>query len=451
MAWDGSGQFSRTNGTQTGSTTWANARDAGNNITAAQHDTHDQDLADGINACLAKNGENGATGAIKPATDDAIDLGATTKRWRRVYISGYMGDANGNELLKFAATASAVNELTVTNAATGTPPKVSATGGDTNIGLRLEPKGSGPMSLETIGVRFQGRLTLTSGTPVTTGDVTGATTVYATPYNGDSVELYDGTDWQVYKFTELSQETSDTAKSPAAVANNSNYDIFVWNDAGTLRATRGPLWTSDTARGTGAGTTELELFEGRYVNKVAISNGPAARKGLYVGTIRSDGSAQINDSLAKRHVWNTYNRRVRPMSVYEATNSWSYNSTTVRQANASAANQLDMVRGLDEDSVSAEISVTWGNDQAANAVPYGCFVGLDSTTARAATSRATIQGNYLAGGTQQITAGYAGLPGLGRRYLAWLESASGTGTYTVYGDNNSSVERLSGISGECMA
>lgn len=143
MAWDGNGQFSRTNGTQTGSTTWANARDAGNNITAAQHDTHDQDLADGINACLAKNGENGATGAIKPATDDATDLGSTTKRWRRVYISGYIGDANGNELLKVSAVASAVNELTATNAATGKRPVLSATGGDTDIDLQLEGKGAG--------------------------------------------------------------------------------------------------------------------------------------------------------------------------------------------------------------------------------------------------------------------------------------------------------------------
>lgn len=444
MAWDGSGQFSRTNGTQTGSTTWANARDAGNNITAAQHDTHDQDLADGINACLAKNGENGATGAIKPATDDATDLGSTTKRWRRVYISGYMGDANGNELLKFAATASAVNEVTVTNAATGSPPKVSATGGDTNIGLRLEPKGSGPMSLETIGVRFQGRLTLTSGSPVTTGDVTGATTVYATPYNGDSVELYDGTDWQVYKFTELSQETSDTAKSPAAVANNSNYDIFVWNDAGTLRATRGPLWTSDTARGTGAGTTELELFEGRYVNKVAISNGPAARKGLYVGTIRSDGSAQINDSLAKRHVWNTYNRRNRPMKVLEATSSWTYSTATWRQANNSAANQLDFVRGLNEDAVRAEVSQIGYSDSGINVCTNG--IGLDSTSANGATRNHRIWSNATYG--MLATSAYEGFPGLGRHYLAWLEYGAGSNTNTWTGSESGDN---AGITGEVFA
>jgi hypothetical protein len=54
-----------------------------------------------------------------------------------------LDDTNGNELFKFTATASAVNELTVANAATGNAPVISATGGDTNIGITLTPKGSG--------------------------------------------------------------------------------------------------------------------------------------------------------------------------------------------------------------------------------------------------------------------------------------------------------------------
>lgn len=54
-----------------------------------------------------------------------------------------INDTNSNELLKYGETASAVNELTVTNAITGTPPILSATGGDTNINLKLSPKGTG--------------------------------------------------------------------------------------------------------------------------------------------------------------------------------------------------------------------------------------------------------------------------------------------------------------------
>ena len=53
----------------------------------------------------------------------------------------FIGDENGNEQIKFATTASAVNEISVTNAATGNNPAISATGGDTNVGITLTPKG----------------------------------------------------------------------------------------------------------------------------------------------------------------------------------------------------------------------------------------------------------------------------------------------------------------------
>lgn len=58
--------------------------------------------------------------------------------------AGFIADVNGNEVIKTSATvASAVNEITVTNAATATNPSIAATGGDTNISLNLVSKGSG--------------------------------------------------------------------------------------------------------------------------------------------------------------------------------------------------------------------------------------------------------------------------------------------------------------------
>lgn len=74
-------------------------------------------------------------------------------------------DVNGNaigdgslELLKFSETASAVNELTITNAATGGNPKFSATGDDTNITLDLAPKGTG--HIEILGATNAGTIQL---------------------------------------------------------------------------------------------------------------------------------------------------------------------------------------------------------------------------------------------------------------------------------------------------
>lgn len=56
---------------------------------------------------------------------------------------GFIADSNGNELLIFDLVASAVNEITIGNAATGNKPYIAATGGDTNIGLDFLVKGTG--------------------------------------------------------------------------------------------------------------------------------------------------------------------------------------------------------------------------------------------------------------------------------------------------------------------
>tara|TARA_R110000822_G_scaffold220344_1_gene354329 strand:+ start:740 stop:1729 length:990 start_codon:yes stop_codon:yes gene_type:complete len=56
-------------------------------------------------------------------------------------------DTNGAELLKVTATASAVNELTLANAASAGKPTISATGGDTNITTKLAAKGSGSIEV----------------------------------------------------------------------------------------------------------------------------------------------------------------------------------------------------------------------------------------------------------------------------------------------------------------
>ena len=59
-------------------------------------------------------------------------------------------DTNGNELLKLTATSSAVNELTYANAATGNKPTLTASGGDTNIGVSIQPKGSGTITIDAL-------------------------------------------------------------------------------------------------------------------------------------------------------------------------------------------------------------------------------------------------------------------------------------------------------------
>jgi len=64
-------------------------------------------------------------------------------------------DTNGNELLLLTATGSAVNELTLANAASGNAPSITASG-ETNVSINLIPKGTGEIqangqSLATTG------------------------------------------------------------------------------------------------------------------------------------------------------------------------------------------------------------------------------------------------------------------------------------------------------------
>lgn len=69
-------------------------------------------------------------------------------------------DSNGNESIILTATASAVNEFTVVNAATGNNPQLKASGGDTNIDVALTPKGSGNVDITSGGIELGGNLVL---------------------------------------------------------------------------------------------------------------------------------------------------------------------------------------------------------------------------------------------------------------------------------------------------
>jgi len=59
----------------------------------------------------------------------------------------FIADENGNEQIIFQTTSSAVNQFDVTNAATGNAPKLEATGGDSNIDLEIEAKGTGHVTI----------------------------------------------------------------------------------------------------------------------------------------------------------------------------------------------------------------------------------------------------------------------------------------------------------------
>jgi len=275
----------------------------------------------------------------------------------------------------------------------------------------------------------QGRLTLESGVAVSTTDQTAKATLYFTPTGGNNIALYISGGWAMRTFTEKSLSLSGyTAAKP--------YDIFGYDDSGVL-ALESLVWTDDTTR-----ATALTLQDGIYVK-----SGDATRR--YLGTIYTSATGQCEDSKAKRFVWNEYNPVWRPMIVKDTTNTWSYSTSTLRQARASSANQLDFVQGRDRTTVRADVmahaDLTGTNNPQAVAA-----IGLDSTSAKATDSLSNGNGQPISGasgGAAYCSANFEGYCGAGRHRLVWLEWASVTGgTVTWYGDNGGSITQ-SGIRG----
>ena len=69
-----------------------------------------------------------------------------------------INDENGNEQIVFQTTSSAVNQLDITNSATGNAPSIQATGGDSKISLKVGPKGTG--LIEVLGATNPGSIQL---------------------------------------------------------------------------------------------------------------------------------------------------------------------------------------------------------------------------------------------------------------------------------------------------
>lgn len=273
----------------------------------------------------------------------------------------------------------------------------------------------------TIPLVCEGRLTLTSGTPITTSDVTAATTIYFTPYKGNRVSLYDGSAWQIHTFTELSLSLS-------GLAADSSYDIFLYNNSGTLTLTA-LAWTNRTTR-----ATALALQNGVYCQTASLTR-------RYLGTFSTTGTiGQTEDSLLRRYLWNYYNRTPRALLVTESADSWTYSTTSYRSLNNNTNNRVQFVIGVNEEMVTLRHYMT--------TITQGVFPGiaLDATNA----NNAQIRGLTAVAAVAQFSLSeYRNYPGIGYHYLQLTERGNGS-TATIYGDAGLTDFQMGGI-GEMAA
>ena len=120
-------------------------------------------------------------------------------------------DSNSNEMLQLNSITSAVNEISITNSITATNPTLSATGDDTNIGINLASKGTGTINIS-------------AGSSTTSGEL----------------RIEDNTGGEYVGITAAATTTSYTLTMPAAqgasgeVLQNNGAGVLSWviNDAG---------------------------------------------------------------------------------------------------------------------------------------------------------------------------------------------------------------------------
>lgn len=298
-----------------------------------------------------------------------------------------------------------------------------------------------------------GRVTLTPGTPFPTADVAGVSTIYYTPALSEWLRIYDGSNDILTQFAELSLALDNNSGHSGYHQSGENFDLFLCNSSGVKLGT-GPAWSSDTARGTGAGTTELEFYKGLWRNKntITLRTGALvgntvsipARQATLVGSFRATADGQASDTLLRCLLSNAYNPVPRFMfaNAEPLGTSWTYTLLTWRQVNGNTANKVEFLQCLSGGPVEATAT-----SQASNSGGVASFyvgIGVNSITVNSA------KGGLLPQAPANlVTMGYADYSSpasLGYTYLAWLEVSAAAGTTTwSSGDNNARAVFTSGI------
>ena len=195
------------------------------------------------------------------------------------------------------------------------------------------------------------------------------------------------------------------------------------------------------------GNCERQSVNGLLLNKNAITNGPAAARGTYLGTIRTNGTATVDFQFGgvaagglpvKFGVWNMFKRNLYKTFVGDSSQAWQWlTANQWRVANAPvsvAANGfINMggyaIRGLDVDCIEATYEIAYSSN--AGSVVTSIGIGVNTAVTFSGTN------GYISSTPFQTgTAKYSGLMGQGWSYVAPLEFVS-TSTGGFFSGNGS--------------
>jgi len=264
-----------------------------------RHVVSAQDFTDfsshlGSTASPTTTGVHGVSGTIVGTTDTQT-LSAKTLTAPKFVNGGFIADDSGNEQIVFNKTTSAVNEFTVTNAATGNNPSLAATGGDTNISVNIVPKGSGTVQAAGVNLTtISGSQTLTNKTiSLGSNTVTGTKAQFNSAMSDADFATLAGSETLTGKTINLTDNTlSGTVAQFNTALSDDNFVTLTGGETLTNKTITSPIVTGLTLNdssivfeGSSADTNETTL---------TVTNPTADRTITFpdaTGTVTLDGVA----------------------------------------------------------------------------------------------------------------------------------------------------------------
>lgn len=264
-----------------------------------RHVVSAQDFTDfsshlGSTASPTTTGVHGVSGTIVGTTDTQT-LSAKTLTAPKFVNGGFIADDSGNEQIVFNKTTSAVNEFTVTNAATGNNPSLAATGGDTNISVNIVPKGSGTVQAAGVNIAtISGSQTLTNKTiSLGSNTVTGTKAQFNSAMTDADFATLTGSETLTNKTINLTDNTlSGTVAQFNTALSDDNFVTLTGSETLTNKTITSPIVTGLTLNDSSI------VFEGSSadVNEttLTVTNPTADRTITFpdaTGTVTLDGVA----------------------------------------------------------------------------------------------------------------------------------------------------------------
>lgn len=260
------------------------------------------------------------------------------------------------------------------------------------------------------------RLSGVSATPVMTADNAALATVFLCQYKGNNVALNDSVQWQ------LVSPASEVSLAVTGRTTDLPFDVFAFLSGGTV-ALEFLNWTSATARAVG-----LTRVDGTWTK-----TGDVTRR--YLGSIRARSATtygwvtQGSQASVKLDLFNVDNRVDFGFKNTTTAATWAYTTATIRQAQASALFQIEVMVGLAENFIDMDLNVSSANSTISIGRAVG--IGYDSTTTFTGTNGGTI--NTVASIQSSQFAQLTHQPAIGRHLYSWNETSVATGTCTWTG------------------